>query len=80
MALEHVVEIGDGIRIGLNIEAGETGQVQVLWNDELTETFDAVESVMPPCCVECIEDGAWVEIDGRCPHGRPSYTLKAGLA
>lgn len=80
MALEHVFELpGTGIRIGFEAEAGDGGQVQVMCDDEVVETFDAMESVMPPCCSRCIEDGAWVELDGHCPHGRMSYTRKVGL-
>lgn len=80
MALEKVVELQDDVRIGFDAEAGETGQIQVLVGDSVEETFDVLDDVMPPCCLRCIEDGAWVEIDGRCPHGRLSYTRKVGLA
>ena len=42
--------------------------------NELLETY-GVDSVVPACC----EEGCFVEPDGECPHGNPSFLLVLGM-
>jgi hypothetical protein len=41
--------------------------------DDIIEAFDEDDSGCPAL------DGCWVELDGYCPHGFPSWALYLGL-
>lgn len=88
MPLEHVVELDDGVRIGLDVVEGQTDRlgfgsldpdVVVTCEGEEWSRYRLSDSISPPCCMICIEDGHDVELDGMCPHGKLAYTRKAGL-
>lgn len=51
------------------------------WPDPTTDTPDleTIEEWMWEDAGCEATDGCWVEVDGRCPHGHPSWLLRMGL-
>lgn len=79
--ITHVVDIREAGKLGLLKSDPHKIVLLVEGESEPTMMWSwDYDMISPPLCAECIEDGHDVEVDGCCPHGKPAYTLKAGIA